>query len=87
VSFVKGPVGGGLVADEKAEVFGNRLPGLAEGEAEALEAGGAEAEPLIEGHFFDQDLFGVGGGLVVAVEVGQERMEFFGIFVWQEVEA
>lgn len=82
VGLVEGALGGDVVADEEAEVFGKAVfaaDGLA-GEGFALETEGAEGEPLVGGHFFDENLLGDGGGLVFGGEVVEESYEFLRIF-------
>ena len=74
---VEGAIGGGLVADEKAEVLGDGeidAP-LTHGERVALEAESAEAEPLVLGHPFDEELLVGGGGLVFLGEIGEEGFQ------------
>ncbi len=50
----------------------------------ALEADGAEAEPVADGHLFDEDLFGLGGGLVIGDEGVEEGFELLGVFAGDE---
>jgi hypothetical protein len=40
---------------------------------------------LVEGHLLDKDLLGVGGGLVLAVDVGQELIDSSGSSSWRKV--
>ncbi len=54
------------------------------GEYIALEAEGALAEPLVLGHFFDGDLLGRIGGLVLAEEIVEEGLQSRGIFAGDE---
>ena len=61
-----------------AEVLGNAEAVFMEGQIEegiALEAKSAEGESLVDGHFFDEDLFGRGGRLILSSEVGEESFE------------
>jgi hypothetical protein len=91
VGPVEGAVGGCLVADEEAEVLGDGDTGGAPKgistfarERVALEAESAEAEPLVLGHPFDEDLLGRGGGLEFLGKIGEEGFEFLGVFAWNE---
>ena len=90
VGPVEGAIGGGLVADEEAEVVGDGdldaidgIPTLP-GERFALEAESAEALPLAQGHFFDEDLLGGGGGLEFDGEVDEEGFKILGVFACDE---
>lgn len=44
----------------------------------------AAETPVVFGQFVDQDVFGGGGGLVFAAEVGAEGIEFGGVFAGQK---
>ena len=74
-----------MVADEKGEVAGDAAVSFqAEFQGVGLRADGAEAVPLVQDHLFEQYLFGVSGGLVFAVEIGDEAVELFAIFIGDE---
>jgi hypothetical protein len=78
----EGPVGGGVVADEESEVLGDGEIAIFEHldlEDMALKTEGAEAQPLVGGHFFDEDLFGVDGGLIFSDQTVDESVEFVGV--------
>ena len=77
----EGVIGGRPVADEEGKVGGEGAflrAELVSGKSFALEAEGAQAEPLVLGHFLDEDLLGDVGGLVMGGEVFEETFEFGG---------
>jgi len=74
-----GPVGGGLIANEEAELGIDAFFSEIE-QDDVLAADGTEAVPLIEGHFLDEDFFVSGGGLKFVDEVGDEMEELVAVF-------
>ena len=83
--LVEVAVGGCLIADEEGKVGVDGFPVLERrGESLILEAESAEAEPLVLGHPFDEDLLGGGGGLEFLDEIGEEGFELLGVFAWNE---
>jgi hypothetical protein len=51
-----------------------------------LQALGTLAEPMVLGHFVDQDLFGYRGGLVLVTESLFDLIEAFGILAFEQEE-
>ena len=89
MSLVEGTVGGVLVANQESEILGDLLAGLEAAQTGGLEADSAKTEHLIVEHFFNEDLFGGGGGSILALEAGDQAVEVLGILdvldVWVAV--
>src|SRR5580698_7531289 len=87
MSLVEGVLGGGAVANEDGKVggdwgfFGAKSIGE---KTFALETESAETEPVILGHFFNEDLFGDVDGLMLSGKVCEETPEVVGIFARHE---
>jgi len=87
VGFVEGPFGGGLIANEEPEVDGGHADYEVALYLAVQEAGGAQIDPVMVGHLFDQDLFGRGSGLVLGDEIIEQQVELGGIFAFHEAGA
>ena len=70
---------GGLVAQDEAEADGGGV--VRHLQAVLLHVESALRAPVVLGHFFDQDFFGAGGGVVLVDEIEQELNEFGFVFV------
>src|ERR1044071_3701168 len=84
MTFMKGPIGGGLVADEESKVFGDLITGIDGQHAFGLEADGAETEPLVVDHFLDEGEFHVSGRLKFVEEVAMDLEEVVLVFAFEE---
>ena len=72
-----------MVADEEPQVVGHVAGGRGF-QSKALEAASAQGEPLVLGHFLEQNLLGSGGGLKFVVEIGDEQVELLAVFAVDE---
>ena len=84
--MVEGAVVGGLVAKEERELAVLVFGGQIFGHRYVLEALGTLAEPVVLGHFLDQQGFGEGGGLVLGAKAAEESVEFVLVFGRQDGE-
>ena len=75
---------GRLVAQVEGEAF--FVYRAVVGEAVGLEQAGAVAQPVVLGHAFDQNHFGVARGAVFAFKIDDELVIFAGVLPGQEDE-
>ena len=73
---MEGAVVGGLIAEEQCELAFLVFHWQIVGHGDVLEALSALAEPVVLGHFLDEQGFGDGGWLVLGAEAAEEGVEF-----------
>ena len=81
---MEGPFGGGLIANEDSEFGKGHTELEMELDFAVQEAGGAQVDPVMVGHLFDQNLLGRGGRLVLSEQVIEQQVEDGGIFAGHE---
>ena len=79
---MKGPVIGGLVAEEEIELFEIVL-----NQRKGLQADGAVHEPVVAGHIGNQEVLGGAFGLVFGAQGFLEGVKIGGIFRGEEEDA
>ncbi len=86
-TFVKRTVVGSSVAEIERQVFRLIAERQIAVKAHVLEAKGALGEPEMLGHFFDEQGFGLGGGLVFGAQVSEEIKEVVRVFPIEDQKA